>query len=100
MRDTVEGQQVVLAGAVDLDVADQDHLVVSHVEGAAQDLGGILTQAGEDLGVRAGHPVRCVEQPFAVGILPDREEQLTDRGGGALKINPRWGRHTHRPAPR
>ena len=36
VRDAVERHQVVLAGAVDLDVRDQDHLVVAEVEGRGE----------------------------------------------------------------
>ncbi len=38
VRDAVEGHEVVLAGAVELDVLDEDHLVVAEVERRGEDV--------------------------------------------------------------
>ena len=63
----MNGHQVVLAHAVDGDVADHDHLVVAGLEGDAQVVAGILVQPREDLGVHVGDPERRV-----AGGRPDR----------------------------
>ena len=76
--DTGEGQQMMLADAPDLDVLDQDQLVVAEIEGGRQHLGRVLVQAGQDLGVRLGHPFRGVPQTIAVRILTDPDQQLPD----------------------
>ena len=80
MRQAVERHEVVLAGGVNLDVLDQDHLVVAELERRRQDVGRVLTQAAEHLRVGAGEPRRGVAQAFAVGVLADGDEQLADGG--------------------
>src|SRR3954452_126212 len=87
VRHPVEGHQVVLAGRVHRDVLDQHQLVVVLVERARQDLPRVLPEAGEDLGVRAGHPRRGVLEPRPVGVLPHRDEQLPDGGLGTGAVD-------------
>jgi hypothetical protein len=48
----------------------------------------VHVQAREDLGVRAGDPGRRLAQALAVRVLPDREQQLTDRGLGPGLVQP------------
>ena len=47
-----------------------------------------LAEAREHLGVRAGHPARGVTQTVAVGVLAERQQQLTHRPLGAGEIDP------------
>src|SRR5215468_5831966 len=70
---------MVLAGAVELDVADQDQLVVVGVEHRRQHVLGPLREPGELLGVGAGHPGRGFDEPVPVRVLPDGEQDLTHR---------------------
>jgi hypothetical protein len=56
------------------------------VEGLVEYGVGVGVQPGEDLGVRAGDPGGRLAQPVAVGVFPDREEQLADRGLGARPV--------------
>jgi hypothetical protein len=60
MGDPVEGDQVVLARAVDLDVAHEDHLVVVDVEGRREDVLRTLVKAREELAESPSHPGRCL----------------------------------------
>ena len=67
-----EGQHVVLAQAVELDVADDDHVVVFDGEdGIVDDLLQILSIAlGQELHGLGG-AVGGVDQPLAGGVLSD-----------------------------
>ena len=58
---------------------------MADVEGRGQDVGGVLAQPGEDLRVGPGDPAGGVEQPLAVGVLPDREQQLPDGASARAK---------------
>ena len=91
--DAVERHEVVLARAVELDVADDDELVVVDLEGRAEHVLGRHVEAGEDLGVGARDACRRVEQPLAIRVLADGQQQLphgsrsprlVDRHGSAL----------------
>ena len=79
MRDALERQQVVLAHAHHLDVADEHQLFVVGLEGGGEHLGRVDPQAGEELGVRAGDPGRGALQAVAVRVLADRDQDLPDR---------------------
>ena len=84
VRDAVEGHQVVLAGAVDLDVLDQHHLVVAEVEGRGEHVLGVLPQAGEHLGVRPSDPGRRLARGRrGRGSSPMASEQLAHGRLGA-----------------
>jgi hypothetical protein len=78
---------VVLAHGHDLDVADEDELLVVRLEGRGQHLGRVDAQAGEQLGVGAGDPGRCLAQPVAVRVLADGEQDLADRDLDALQVD-------------
>ena len=86
VRHAVEGHQVVLAGRVHRDVLDQHQLVVVLVEGGRQDLGRVLPEPGEGLGVGPGHPGGGVPQPVAVRVLPDRDQQLADGAAARSRL--------------
>ena len=73
-----EREEVVLADAVEGDVADEHDLVVLFVEGLREVHPRILPEAAEHLGVHPRHAGGRFEQAFAVGILPDGGEDFTD----------------------
>src|SRR5215469_15375998 len=79
VREPEEWRQVMLAGAVELDVADQDHLVVAGVEYRAEHVLGLLPQPSELLGISPGHAGRGVTQAVSLGILADGVEDLAHR---------------------
>ena len=56
------------------------------VEGLVEHGVGVGVQPGEDLGVRPGDPGGRLAQAVTVGVFPDREEQLADRGLGARPV--------------
>src|SRR6478735_1153750 len=87
VRHPVEGHEVVLAGAVELDVPHDDELLVVDLERRAEHVGRRHVEAGVDLGERPGHPARGVEQALAVGVLTDGEEQLPDGRLGARLVD-------------
>ncbi|WP_370891232.1 hypothetical protein [Janibacter sp. GXQ6167] len=55
MRHPVEGDEVVLAGGVQGDIADDNELVVVDIEGGREQVRGVLVESGEDLRVGAGY---------------------------------------------
>ena len=79
MRVALERQQVVLAHAHQLDVADQDQFLVVRLEGGGEHVRRLHPQAGEEFGVRPGHPRRSALEAVTVRILTDRDEDLPDR---------------------
>src|SRR6478752_1771773 len=87
VRHPVEGHEVVLARAVELDVPHDDELLVVDLERRAEHVGRRHVEAGVDLGERPGHPARGVEQALAVGVLTDGEEQLPDGRLGARLVD-------------
>jgi hypothetical protein len=52
---------------------------VVRLERGGEHLGRVDSQAGEELGVRAGDPGRGALQTVAVRVLADRDEDLPDR---------------------
>ena len=86
MADAEERQQVVLAQRIDLDVADDDHVVGLDLEdGGFQQGGGVLLVAAGEIGPRGGGAFRGGFQAFAVGIFAHRDEHLAEKflhGGG------------------
>src|SRR5690606_39232171 len=75
----LERHQVVLAHAVEADVAQHDHFVVVFIEADLQVALGVVVQAAEQLGVHAGHAVGRALQAFAFGVLADRQQDLAHR---------------------
>ena len=71
-------QHVVLAHALEADIADQDHFVVALGEKLLQMPAGIKVQAREELGIHAGHPGRCFLKPLAIGIFANGHQNLAD----------------------
>jgi hypothetical protein len=79
MRHSVERNQVMLAGAVHLDVLDQHHLVVSEVERGGQHVRGALPEPCEGLPVGPGDARRGVPQTVPVRVLTNADQQFSDR---------------------
>ena len=74
-----ERQHVVLAHAVETDVADQHDLVARFGEELSQVAARILVQAAEQLGIHAGHSGRGLAQALAVGVFAHRRQNLPHR---------------------
>ena len=74
-----ERQHVVLAHAVEADVADQDDFVAFLGEELPQVATGILVQTGEQFGVHPRDPRRGLPKSLAVGILADGQEDFPHR---------------------
>ena len=84
-----EGQEVVLAEAVDLHVADDDHLVVlCLVEGVANDVARVDGVTASEERERAGDPVRRIAQAVAARVFAQLREK---RAYGAGQGRRRWG---------
>ena len=75
VRDTGEGEQVVLAERVKGDVADDDELVVALVVGKRGELEGLRRQ---ELGIGTCHPPWRVRQVFVAGIASEGDEEIPD----------------------
>ncbi|GAA4594330.1 hypothetical protein GCM10023107_30120 [Actinoplanes octamycinicus] len=79
MRDALERQQVVLAHALHLDVADQHELLVVRLEGGGEHGRRVHPEAGEQLRIGTGDPGGGPRQAVPVRVLTDRDEDLPDR---------------------
>src|SRR5207237_5093274 len=76
VRAPVERNEVVLADRVERDVADEDHLVVVGFERDDEVARRILREPREDFGVHLGDARGRTHQTVAVGVFPDREQDL------------------------
>src|SRR2546429_6209321 len=76
----------MFARPVQLDVADDDHLVVVGVEDGAEHVLRALPQPGELLGVGPRAPRGGVAQAVALRVLADGEQDLPDRALDARQI--------------
>jgi hypothetical protein len=75
-----ERQQVMLAEAVQIDVADDDHFVVRHGEERAVDhIVDVDVVAAREKLQRLLHPTRCLQQPLAGWVFAKRGEQLPNQ---------------------
>jgi hypothetical protein len=88
-----EGQQVVLAEAVELDVLDDHHLVVGDVEeGVVQDLVRVLVIAPGQEAQRLRDAARRADQAVAARalaqLLEDRLHQRLHRIRGTHRVSP------------
>src|SRR5664280_1408367 len=77
VSDPVEGHEMVLTGAVDLDVAHEDELVVAYLEVRREDVFRLLPHAREDLDVDPGPAAGSPLEPVAFGVLAVRQQKLT-----------------------
>jgi hypothetical protein len=82
-----EWQQVMLAHAVEFDVAHEDDFVVIFGEYSLQVDAGIFVEPGENLGIHSGHAGWGFEESFAVGIFADRDEDFADRTLDAFVVD-------------
>ncbi len=80
-----ERQEVMLAHAEDLDVADHHEVVGAAFVGErpGEVAGRVGAEAGEDLAVGARDPVGSIAQPVALGIFADRDQDLAHGAGDA-----------------
>ena len=70
---------MVFAEGIDLDVADDDHVVGLDLEhGGLEDGGGILLVAAGEVGPGAGGALGGGAQAFAIGILAHGDEHLAE----------------------
>ena len=76
MRDPVKGHEVVLTGAVHLNIAHDNEFFVPDIEGGGQDFVCGHLQAAEDLAISTGHARRGITQTFALWVLTDRHQQI------------------------
>src|SRR6185312_5482461 len=91
MRLAEDGRQMMLAAALEADVAQHHHLVIAFdlLEGAFQHLLGVGVVAGEPFLIGAGDTARRVHQPLAVRIVAGPADQGTD---GRLDLVAAWPR--------
>ena len=73
-----EGKEVVLADAVEGDVADEHDLVVFFGEGLAEMHLRVGVQPAEHLGIHAGHAGRRFQQALAIGIFTHSQQDLAN----------------------
>src|SRR6202040_3817254 len=76
----------MFARPVQLDVADDDHLVVVRVEDGGEHVLRALPQPGELFGVGPRDPGRGVAQAVALRVLTDGEQDLPDRALDARQV--------------
>jgi hypothetical protein len=86
-RAAVEGQHVMLARRIELDVAEDDHLVALFRERRREDLRGLLRVSGGHLAQRADDAPGVAVQAVALWILADEPQELPD---ASAIIRSRW----------
>ena len=85
--DAGERQHVVLAHAVEADVANEHHLIVLFGEEFAEVQPRLIVQAGKQLGVHASHAGRRFAEAFAVGVFADGGQNFADGAFDARLID-------------
>ena len=90
---TDERKEVVLTHRRERDVADQHDFVVVRFERCREMLRRVLTRPCDDLREHTGDSSRGRLQTVAIGILPDRDEQLAHRRSGSIGIYTSTGHH-------
>lgn len=85
--DSHEGKQVMLAHAVEADVAHEDDFIVPFLEDAVQMMGGIGAEAGKKFGVHPRDSFRGFQQALAVGVFPHRCQDFPDGSFNSRKID-------------
>ena len=77
-----EREHVVLAHRIKLDVLDQDHLPVFFIEHRRlDDFRAVLRVPLRQELERLGHALRCLQEPFPVGIFAQQAQDLADVNG-------------------
>ncbi len=87
MGATAEGEQVVFAHAVELDVADKHDFVVIFCENPLEMDARVGVQAGENLGIHACHTGRSLQKTFSVWVFADSDQDLSNGSLDALSIH-------------
>src|SRR5262245_28435944 len=82
-----ERQEMVFAHAGKFDVLDDHDLIVLLREALAEEFARVGVQPTEQLGVHAGDASRSIAQALAVGVLADRDKDLTDGRLDARLVN-------------
>ena len=96
MRFAVEWEQVVLAHAVEGDVAQDDHLIVRDLEADLQELAGILGQPLEYLRIHLSDAPRCVDQTLTRGVVTHRLEHLNHGRADARLVDAGFRNNRHK----
>src|SRR5579884_2186071 len=78
-RRSVKRQQMMLAGRVERDAAEDDQLITRFFKRARKDLGRIIAIAGGHLAPRFDHPRGRIGEPFARRILADESQERRHR---------------------
>jgi hypothetical protein len=86
-----EGEQMMLAEGMELDVAEEDDFVVALVEDGLEVKVGVLLEAGHQFAVRSGDAVGSFEESFAIGIFADGKKDFADGLFDAGDIDPGVG---------
>jgi len=85
--DSHEGEEVVLAHAVETDVADEDDFVVAFLEDAAEMVCRRGVKTGEEFRVHAGDPLGGFQKAVAVWVFTDGGEDLAYGAFDAREID-------------
>ena len=101
-----EGQQMMLAHGVELDIAHEHHVLMGLLEQRVTDgRARIERVAAREPGERCRHPLRGLEEAVPVGILTDQRElaphqcrELRGAAGRAIACYPIAPRTADRPA--
>ncbi len=99
MRHSVERDEVVFAGRVQLDVLDQDHLLVPGLEDRGEHVTRLLAETGELFLVGPGDPVGGLQETVPIRVLADRDEDLADGAGDTLAVHRSRGQFAHACSP-
>jgi hypothetical protein len=83
----MERQQVMLARREEVDVGDRDEFVRALLERSCEVRRNILAEPPEKLGVGLRHTFWCLDDAFAIWILADGNEDLTNRTRDARLID-------------
>ena len=86
-RRAIEGQHVVLAEGIEVDVLLHDHVVVVHVEALFQVLGRVVGIAPGQLLIHPGDAVRGLQQALAIDVLADPAEDQANALFDLLRIH-------------
>ena len=81
-----EWQHMVLAGRIEFNVLDEDHLLVLLVEnGGLDDLNSVLGIALRHELHSLRHPLRCLQQSFPLNVLTEKLQYFPDVSRNLLR---------------
>ena len=88
MATAEEGQHVVLAQTVELDVLHDDHTVgLLREDGSVDQLHRVCTRAGGEKSQRGSDALRRLHQTFALRVLANFDEYLVDQALDLLGVH-------------